>query len=197
MEQAVDAAQVYERAVVGEVLDDALDHLALSQGGEDLLAVGGVLGLDDGAAGDHDVVALLIELDDLELEFLALKRSGVAHRTDVDQRAGEECADAAQLNSEAALDLAVDGAVHGLLVVERVLELLPSLVALGLLAGQDGLAVAGLDRLERHVDGVADLDLELALGVLELLLGDLRLGLEAGVDDDEAVLNLDNLALDH
>ena len=69
VQQAVDAAEVDERAVVGEVLDHALDDRAFLQLVEQLRALGAVFLLDDRAAR-HDVVALLVELDDLELEVL-------------------------------------------------------------------------------------------------------------------------------
>src|SRR5690606_17454556 len=56
VQQAVDAAQVHERAVVGEVLDHALEHGTLDQLLEQRLALLGVLALDHRAARDHDVV---------------------------------------------------------------------------------------------------------------------------------------------
>src|SRR5690606_24511855 len=68
VQQAVDAAQVHERAVVGEVLDHALDDGAFLQALEQLLALDAVLALDHRTAGDDDVVALAVQLDDLELE---------------------------------------------------------------------------------------------------------------------------------
>src|SRR5690606_11056058 len=71
VQQAVDAAEVDERTVVGEVLDHALDDRVLLQALHELFALGAELALDHGAARDHDVVALAIELDDLELQLLA------------------------------------------------------------------------------------------------------------------------------
>ena len=80
VQQAVDAAQVHERAVVGDVLDDALDHRALGQGLEQLLALLALRGLEHRAARHHHVVALAVELDDLELDLLALVGRGVLDR---------------------------------------------------------------------------------------------------------------------
>src|SRR5512139_3669266 len=94
VQQAVDAAEVHERAVVGDVLDHALDDRALLQRLEQLGALLALRELDDGAARQHDVVALAVELDDLEVEGLALVRGGVLDRTHVDQRARQERADA-------------------------------------------------------------------------------------------------------
>ena len=113
MQQAVDAAEVHERAVVGEVLDDALEHRALDQLLEQLLALFRMLALDHRTAGDDDVVALAVELDELELEFLAFQVHRVADRAHVDQRTGQECADVLDVDGEAALDLAADAAGDG------------------------------------------------------------------------------------
>src|SRR5690606_26248915 len=77
VQQAVHAAQVDERAVVGEVLDDTLDLLAFLQGFQQGFALGAVLGFQNAAAGNDNVVALLVQLDDLELEFLAFQVGGV------------------------------------------------------------------------------------------------------------------------
>ena len=110
VQQAVDAAEVDERAVVGEVLDRALDDRAFLQVVQQRGALGAELLLDDRAARDDDVVALLVELDDLELERLALEVGGIAHRAHVDQRTGQERAHVVDLDGEAALDAAGDDA---------------------------------------------------------------------------------------
>ncbi len=39
MQQAVDAAEIDEGAVIGDVLDDALDHLTFFEVGDDLMAL--------------------------------------------------------------------------------------------------------------------------------------------------------------
>ena len=111
VQQAVDAAQVHERAVVGDVLDDALDDRAFLQRREQRLALCALARFEHGAARHHDVVALAVELDDLEVHLLVLVRRGVLHRPDVDQRAGQEGAYAVHHHGEAALDLAVDDAL--------------------------------------------------------------------------------------
>ena len=84
VQQAIDAAEVDERTVIGEVLDDALDDRAFLQTLQQLFALLGEFALDHGAARDHHVVALAVELDDLELEFLAFEvgpgRAPDAHR---------------------------------------------------------------------------------------------------------------------
>ena len=80
MEEAVDAAEVDERAVLGDVLDDALDDLALLEVWQGLRSLHLALLLEEHAAGEHDVAALLVELDDLELVGLADELVEVADR---------------------------------------------------------------------------------------------------------------------
>src|SRR5690606_25017780 len=196
VQQAVDAAQVHERAVVGEVLDHALEHGTLDQLLHQRLALLGVLALDDGTAGDHDVVALAVELDELELQLLAFQVHRVAHRAHVDQRTGQERAHVADVDGEAALDLAADAAGDGFVLLEGFLELVPHHRALGLLARQHGLAEAVLEAVQRHLDGVADGDVDLAFVVTELFDRHDAFGLESGVDDDHVGADVDHGAAD-
>ncbi len=183
VQQTVDAAQIDEGAVIGEVLDDTLDLHALLQLLEQRLALGAVLLFHHRAAGDHHVVALAVQLDDLELELLAFQVAGIAHRAHVHQGAGQKGADAAQVDREATLDLAVDHALDGIARLERLLQELPGRMTLGLFPRQAGGAEAVLDRVEGNLDLVADGDLEPALGVEKLVLGDDAFRLEARVND--------------
>ena len=57
VQQAVDAAQVDEGAVVGDVLHHAVEDLALLQALDQFAALLGAGFLEDGAAGDDDVAA--------------------------------------------------------------------------------------------------------------------------------------------
>ena len=109
---------------------------------------------------------------------------------------GQEGADAVDEDREAALDLAVDRAGDELARLERVLEREPGGEALGLVARQDGVAVAVLDGVDRDRDEIAGLDFELALVVLEFFDRNVGFGLEAGVDDDEVVLDADHFGGD-
>ena len=66
VQQAVDAAEIDEGAVFGDVLDHAVDDLAL---GEALHQLGALLGervFQHRAAGDDDVAAPLVHLEDAE-----------------------------------------------------------------------------------------------------------------------------------
>ena len=196
VQQAIDAAEIDECAVVGEILDHALDRRAFLQIVEQRGTFGAVLLFDHRAARHHDVVALLVELDDFEFERLVLQIRRIAHRTYVDQRAGQERAHVVDLDGEAALDAAGDDADDHFLLLECGLESRPGSGALGLLAGQPGLARAVLHAVQRDLDGLADGHLDLALFVLELIRGNDRLGLQSDIDDDVILADLDDQSIE-
>ena len=66
VQQAVDAAEVDERAVVGDVLDHAVDDLTLFEVLHQFLALLGARLFQHGAARDDDVAAAAIHLQNLE-----------------------------------------------------------------------------------------------------------------------------------
>ena len=159
VQQAVDAAQVDERAVVGDVLDDALDHRAFLQGLEQLLALLALRRFEHRAARHHDVVALAVELDDLEFELLAFVRRGVLDRTHIDQRARQEGADAVDHDGQAALDLAGDQPLHQRALFQRLFQRRATRPGAWPFARQPGFAVAVFQRLDRDRDEIAGLAL--------------------------------------
>src|SRR5690606_3788814 len=114
VQQAVDAAQVDEGAVVGDVLDDAFADFTLLQLADQLRALFGAGFFQDGATRDDDVAGRTVHFQDGEGLFLAHQRADVAHRADVDLRTGQEGRGAAQVDGEAALDATDDGAVDRL-----------------------------------------------------------------------------------
>ena len=79
VQQAVDAAQVHERAVVGDVLDHAFADFAFLQLADQLGALFGAGFFQDGAAGDDDVAARTVHLEDGERLLLPI--SGPTSRT--------------------------------------------------------------------------------------------------------------------
>jgi hypothetical protein len=118
VQQAVDAAEVDECAVVGDVLDDALDDGAFLEVLEQLLALFAHGGFEHGTARHHDVVALAVELDDLELEFLP--SYGVVSLTGriSTSEPGRKARMPLDHDGQAALDLAGDGALDQGAVVQ-------------------------------------------------------------------------------
>ncbi len=85
VQQSVDAAQVNKRTVIGEVLHNTLEALSFLQRVEQLLAFYRVFSFQNRAAGNHNVVALLVELDDFEFERPTFEVCGFTQHPDVDQ----------------------------------------------------------------------------------------------------------------
>src|SRR5206468_1819368 len=134
--EAVDAAEVDERAEVDDRGDDALADLALLQLGQEVLADLALRLLEPGAAGQDDVVAVLVQLDDLGLERLADERLQVTHAAHLHQRRREEAAQT-DVEDEAALDDLDDGALDDAVLFLDLLDRAPRALVLRALLGQD------------------------------------------------------------
>ena len=196
VQQAIDAAEIDERAVLGDVLDDAVDHLAF---GEALHQLGALLGeriLQHRAAGDDDVAAPLVHLQDAEGLRRIHQRADVAHRADVHLAARQEGHGAVEIDGEAALDLVEDLAGDGLVLLEHLFEPDPALFAARLLARQHRLAERVLDALQVDLDLVAGDKLPVASADAEFLEGHPPLDFQADIDDGHVLLDRDHASLD-
>jgi len=91
MQQAVDAAQVHEGAVIGDVLDHAFQHLAFGQIGHQFGALHGQGDFQNGPAGDHYVAPASVHLQDLKGLRDAHQWRDIANGTDVDLATRQEC----------------------------------------------------------------------------------------------------------
>jgi len=196
VEQAVDAAEVDERTVVGDVLHHAVDHLALGQLVDQLAALLGARLFEDRAARDDDVAAAAVHLQDLERLRHVHQRGHVADRADVDLRAGEECHGAIEVDGEAALDAAEDAALDALALAEFGFELVPRSLAAGTVAAQHRLALGVLDAVYEHFDLVADVQRAFLIAAGEFAQRNAAFALEADVDQRDAVFDRGDGALD-
>src|SRR5579864_5242598 len=140
VQQAVDAAEIDEGAVVGDVLDHAVDDLALFEVLHQLLALLGAGFFQHGAARHDDVAAAAVHFQDLERLLVVHQRRHVADRPDIDLRARQEGHRTVEIDGEAALDLVEADALDLFVVLERLLELAPAFLAARLVARQHGLA---------------------------------------------------------
>src|ERR1700687_1799477 len=181
VQQTAAAAEIDERTVIGDVLDDAVDDLAFFEILHQFLALFGAGLFQHGAARYHDVAAASIHLEDLERLRIVHQRRDIADRADIDLRARQEGDRAVEIDGEAALDLVEDDAVNLFVVVERLLELAPAFLAARLVARQHGFAERILDTVEKHLDLVADLEFAFAAGPCELAQRHAAFGLEADI----------------
>ena len=129
--------------------------------------LGVLLFFEDLFAGDDDVAALLVELDDADFNLLAEIAVEIADGTNLKLRAGQKSFHA-DIDSETALDAADNRAHDGSFVVGGFFDGIPHAEALGLLVA-DEIAALGLFALDDNVNDVAGLELDGA-GVVDNLL---------------------------
>jgi hypothetical protein len=191
MEQAVDAAEIDEGAVVGDVLHHAVVDLAFLEVLDQLGARFGPGFLQHRAARNDDIAALAIHLEDLEGLGGAHEGRDVAHGADIDLAARQEGHGAREIDGEAAFDAAEDMAGHALVVLVCLFQHGPGFLPACLLATQHRFAFAAFDAVDEDIDDIADLDFRVAVGAQELLHRDATLGLEADIDEHLFVLVVD------
>ena len=154
--------------------------------------------LEPGPARQDDVVAVLVELDDLGLELLADVRLEVADAAHLDEGGGEEAAQA-DVEDEPTLDDLDDGAGDDAVLFLDLLDRAPGALVLRALLGQDEPTFLVLLLEDQGLDLVADLD---DLGRVDVVLdrqlarGDDTLGLVTDVEQDLVAVDLDDDALD-
>src|SRR5581483_2622624 len=196
--QAVDPAEVHERAEVHDRGDRALAALALVQGFEELLAPLALGLLEEGPAGEYDVVAVAVELDDLGLELLSDERVEVAHPAEIHERGRQEPAQA-DVEDQPALDDLDHGALDRAARLHDLLDPPPRPLVLRALLGQDEAPLLVLLLQDEGLDVVADLHDLARVDVVadrELLGGDHALRLVADVEEDLVPVDLDDRPLD-
>ena len=194
--QTVDAAQIDKRAVVGDVLDDAVDDLTLFEVLHQLLALLGACLFQHGAAGDDDVAAAAIHFQNLERLIDVHQRRHVADRPDVDLRTRQEGHGAVEIDGEAALDLVEDDAGDLLVVLERGLQLAPAFLPPRLVAREHRFAERVFHALQIDFHLVADLQLGLPARTGEFPQRHAPFGFQADVDDGQILFDADDLAFD-
>ena len=198
VDQTVNAAKVDERTEVDDAADDTGADLTLLELLEERGAHLGLGLLEPGAAGQHHVVAVLVQLDDLGLDLLADVRLEVADPAHLDERRGQE-ATQADVEDEATLDDLDDGAGDDAVLFLDLLDRAPGALVLRTLLGQDQAAFLvlllenqGLDRIA-HGNDLGGVDVVLDG---QLAGGDDTLGLVADVEQNLVAVDLDDDSFD-
>ena len=88
--EAVDATKIHKGSEVDDRGDHAIADLAALELGEEGLTDLTLGLLEPRATGQHHVVAVLVEFDDLRLKCLADVRLKIANATHFDERGGQE-----------------------------------------------------------------------------------------------------------
>src|SRR5271166_197506 len=192
--QTVDATEIDERAEVDDRGHHTLADGALLQLVEELAADLGLGLLEPGAAGQHHVVAVLVQLDDLGFDLLADVRLQIADASHLDQRGGQEAAQP-DVEDQAALDDLDDGALDGLVLLLERLDGAPGALVLRALLGQDQPAFFVLLGEDQGFDFITHGNDLIGVDVVldgQFAGGDDPLGLVADVEQDLVPVNLDD-----
>jgi len=194
VQQAVNAAQINECTVVSEVLNDTFNFHAFLQVFQQLIALCAVFGFDNGTTRNNNVVALLIQLDYFKFKLFAFQVQSVTHRTNVYQRTWQERTNTVQLNSEAALNFAVDNTGNSFSIFVSFFQRDPGFVTFSFLTGQQSFTEAVFYCVQSNVNFVTYLDFQLALGVFELLSRDGGLRFQTSVNQYYVFVDSNNNA---
>ena len=192
--EAVETADVHESAEVGDPADDAVDLTSDHQGVPLLLLTGSGLLQKHLLDGGHDALALLVDLQDLNLDGLAHVLAEILDIFGGNVRSGDEGADTAlHLGDQTALDDFLHHCLEGLALGLLGHEIVPELLALDVLPGKKHVALAVVHLDDLHIDLLAFLHVDLGFGIGgELGPGDVAVGLVAHVDQDFTVGDADD-----
>jgi hypothetical protein len=196
--EPVNPTEVDERPEVHDRADGALAPLPLREILQEGLAALGLRLFQEGAAAEHHVVAIAVELDDLALELGPDERLQVAHPSQIDERRGEEPPQA-DVQDQAALDDLDHRTLDRLTRLHRLFDLAPGALVLGPLLGQDQAAFLVLLLENQRLHVLADLNDLGRLHVVadrQLLGRDHALGLVADVEQHLVAVDLDHVPLD-
>ena len=157
MDQPVHAAEVDEGAEVDHRRNDTLAYLARLQVRQELVTLRTLCLLQVGPAGQHHIVTVFVELDDLGLELPADVRLQVTDPPQLHEGRRQEPAEA-DVQDQAALYYLDDGPAHGPVALLDSLDRAPGALVLGPLLGQDEPAFLVLFLEDQSLDLVAHLD---------------------------------------
>ena len=155
--QSVHTAQIDECAEVDDGGHNALADLALLKLVQELRANLRLGLLKPCTTGQHNIVAVLVQLDDLCFDFLADVRIQVTNATHLNKRCRKETAEA-DVQNEAALDNLNDSTGDRLVLLLEFLNGTPSALVLCALLGEDEAAFLVLLGQNQCINFVANLD---------------------------------------
>ena len=148
--------------------------------------------LDQFAARKDDVLALLVDFDDLEFVGVADELRQVLRRDDVNLRRGQKRFDA-DVDEQAAFDDGLDLAGDGAAFVANGEDFVPVLLELGLFLGEDDHAFLVFEFFDEDIDFIADFD---GFDVVKFVAGDDAFAFVADIDEDFLGADFDDGAFD-
>ena len=147
VEQAVHSIQIDERAEVGEIFYGALHLVADLHAFHEFLSLLAPLLLDQFAPAEHDVFAVVIDLDDFEIVSVADKLLQIFRRNDIDLRCRQKCFDT-DVHHQAAFDHGFHFSFDQAIAVKNTRNFVPVLTICGFLFRKDDHAFVVFQALE-------------------------------------------------
>ena len=192
MEQAVHPVQVHEGTEIGDVLDNALADLANLDFRKQLLLLLAAPILQQLSAGENDIAAILVDLENLELELPVQEIVRIANRQNIQLGTRQERIDA-DIDDHAALHAALDNAFDKPAFLAGFKDPIPAPLLLGLGLAEHDHAVVVFQSFQKHFDVVAHLNLG---DIFELGGGYDAFGFVADVDENFGGTNFEDPAFD-
>ena len=192
VKQAIDAVQIDKRAEIRDVLDGALPDVTRGHLAEELLAALHSFLFDQFAPGEHDVLPLLVDFDDLEIVGVADVLRQVLRRYDVNLGSGQKGFNA-DIDEQPALDHALDFTGDGAPFIANGQDAFPILLELRLFLGKNDHSLLVFELLNQHIYLVAQFD---PFEVFEFVGGNDPLALVTDIHKEFLGTNLDDSAFD-
>ena len=192
--QTVDASEVDKHAVRSDVLDGAFEDLTHFEALDDETLLLFELGLNEGLVRHHDVLELLVDLDNLEFHLLADVLVEVADGLDVHLRSWEERFQTKDVHDQATFGAALDRTLDDHVFFLGLVHLVPSVVDACRLVADHELAVGVFLLFNEHRNFVTCLQFWV---VAELTCANDTFRLVANVDHNLFFANGNHSALHH
>ena len=197
VKQAVNAAEVNKRTVFGDVLDHAVDFLALGQVANDFCTLLGTGFFEDRTTRNNDVTTATVHFQNLERLLETHQRASSAHGAHINLRARQERNSAAQINSKAAFNTTKDRTFNALFSSVGFLQTVPCFLTARHLTGDNCFAFGVFDLAKENFDFIANCNFGSFAWFGKFFKLDAAFHLVAYVDDGLARFDRDNLAFDN
>src|ERR1039458_1023481 len=162
VQQAIESAEVHERTVLRQVFHHSGQYRTLFQMFQRLVAFLALLAFQQFLAGNHDVTALLVELDDCHFKRLALHALKIPDGPQIHLRSWQKSSRAQDVDGEPAFGPLNHCRLNWPLFAVSFLHLIPGVNARRLLVREVDVAFLGVSLLAHHINFVARLYLRLA-----------------------------------
>src|SRR3954470_3073787 len=195
VQQTIEASEIDKSAILGEILDHSGEHRTFVEMLKGLGALLGLLAFQQFFARNHDVAALLVQLDNGDFDGLALHAVEIADRAQIHLRSGKKRMRAMNVYCKSALDAVDDHSLDWLLLVIGLLNFFPGVDPLCLLVREVNVALFRLALAAHDVDFVARLEFWLAVVIEHFRQRQHAFRFRANIHDHMSGRQLENGAL--